>query len=200
MSGSLGYRWTPRRAAIAWRWGLSYGVGKMPKILIIDDEPDLRLALAATLEDHGYDVVEGTDGSEALELAVMHAPDVVLMDVNMPLVDGMTALRILKGDSRTAGIPVCLVTAVRDVSYQHYAIEMGASDFFVKPWNEARMIRRLAELITPCADGSGGSTLADAYVEFEPSSEQSQILMMDRCERLTESIQARHNTWGVINT
>jgi CheY-like chemotaxis protein len=105
----------------------------MPRILIIDDEPDLRLALSATLEDHGFDVEEGSNWSQALELAVKHAPDVIILDVNMPVVDGMTALKALKADGRTAGIPVCILTAIKDPTSEAYARELGAADFFGKP-------------------------------------------------------------------
>jgi CheY-like chemotaxis protein len=73
----------------------------MPRILIIDDEPDLRLALTATLEDHGYEVVEGSDGSEALDLAVQYAPDPIFIDVNMPVIDGTAALEILRRGGAT---------------------------------------------------------------------------------------------------
>ena len=68
----------------------------MPRILIIDDEPDLRLALTATLEDNGYDVVEGSDGSQALELALQHSPDAIILDINMPVMDGESPVQVIE--------------------------------------------------------------------------------------------------------
>ncbi|MDP6823762.1 MAG: response regulator [Dehalococcoidia bacterium] len=167
----------------------------MPRILIIDDEPDLRLALGATLEDHGYEVFEGSDGSEALELAIKHSPDVMILDINMPVVDGITALKILKGDERTREIPVCILTAVKDVAHEYYVAELGAADFFLKPWSEDRMVRRLAELIEERSSGAGGSVTADTFAEYETASNLTEWLRMERNERLLQTIQARHNTW-----
>jgi len=167
----------------------------MPRILIIDDEPDLRLALTATLEDHGYEVVEGSDGSEALDLAVKHAPDAIFLDVNMPVVDGTAALEILKKDPRTSDIPVCMLTAVSDAAYQEFVLALGADAFFVKPWSEDRMMRRLAEIIDTRADFSNGAMSADSCVQNAPTSSPAVTLQMDRSERLLETIQARHNSW-----
>jgi len=168
----------------------------MPRILIIDDEPDLRLALTATLEDHGYDVVEGSDGSEALELAVKHAPDAIFLDVNMPIVDGTAALEILKQDPRTSDIPICILTAVNDPAYQEYVLGLGAGAFYVKPWAEDRMMRRLAELIDSRTETSGGTISTDTCAQFAPGPSPAVTFQMERSERLAETIQARHNTWG----
>lgn len=167
----------------------------MPRILIIDDEPDLRLALTATLEDHGYEVVEGSDGSEALELAVKHAPDAIFLDVNMPNVDGTAALEMLKQDPRTSDIPICMLTAVSDAAYQEYVLGLGADAYFVKPWSEDHMMRRLAEIIDSRADLSGSAMSADSCVRTAPVIFPALTLQMERSERLVETIQARHNTW-----
>ncbi len=171
----------------------------MPKILIIDDEPDLRLALSATLEDHGYEVFEGSDGSEALELAIKHSPDTIILDVNMPIVDGITALKILKGDERTSEIPVCILTAVKDVAYEYYVTELGAADFFLKPWSEDQMVRRLAELIDRPSHEVGGSTSDDNFARIESVLVAAELLKMDRADRLSETLQARHNMWVTRN-
>jgi CheY-like chemotaxis protein len=167
----------------------------MPRILIIDDEPDLRLALTATLEDHGYEGVEGSDGSEALELAVKYAPDAIFLDVNMPVVDGPAALKILKQDPRTADIPICILTAVSDASYEEYVIGLGADAFFVKPWTEDRMMRRLAELIDSRTGSSSGPMSDDSFIQYSPGPSLAVTLQMERSQRLVETIQARHNSW-----
>lgn len=167
----------------------------MPKILIIDDEPDLRMALTITLEDHGYEVVEGVDGSEALDLAVAHAPDVVILDLNMPNVGGLAALEILKNDERTSDIPVCILTAIKDPAQEHYATVLGADDFIAKPWLEERLVRRLAELIDRRAHRTGGAMSSDTCVRYEPLSTSPEAIIQDRMEQLTEMIRARHDTW-----
>jgi CheY-like chemotaxis protein len=168
----------------------------MPRILIIDDEPDLRLALTATLEDHGYEVVEGSDGSEALDLAVQYAPDPIFLDVNMPVIDGTAALEILRrGGPRTSDIPICMLTPVSDAAYREYVLGLGADAFFVKPWSEDHMMRRLAELSDSRADLSSGAMSTDSCVQSAPVPSPAATLKMERSERTVETIQARHNTW-----
>lgn len=171
----------------------------MLKILVIDDEPDVRLALAITLEDHGYEVVEGADGSVALDLAVAHAPDLIILDLNMPIVDGLTALKILKSDERTSGIPVCILTALSDPSQEQCATALGADDFIGKPWSEEQLLRRLAGLIDRRATESGGSPASDVAASDRPANAFPGLFALDHAKRLAETIRTRHNTWSALS-
>ena len=83
----------------------------MARILVVGDSPDVRLALATILEDAGYDVVEAENGDQVFDLAVKESPNLVLLDVMMPRVNGFDALATLKADTRTSPIPVIMVTA-----------------------------------------------------------------------------------------
>ena len=83
-------------------------------ILIVDDDPDLRTALAGLLREAGWEVMEGKNGDEAVSLAAFHHPDVILMDVMMPVKDGFAAYKELREDHRTAHIPVVMLTAVNE--------------------------------------------------------------------------------------
>lgn len=124
-----------------------------------------------------------------------YAPDVIILDVNMPNVDGTAALEILLQDPRTSDIPICMLTAVSDAAYQEYVLGLGADAFFVKPWSEDHMMRRLAEIIDSRVDFSGGAMSADSCVHTAPVNSSEVTLQMERSERLVETIQARHNTW-----
>lgn len=171
----------------------------MFKILVIDDEPDIRLALSITLEDNGYEVVEGSDGSEALDLAIAHAPDLIILDLNMPNIDGFTALKMLKSDERTSHVPVCILTAVKDPSQEQHAAALGADDFIGKPWSEERLIRGLAELINRREAHSSGALSSSVSASDEPKIASPTVSDADRAERLTETIRARHNAWSPLS-
>ena len=82
-----------------------------PRILVVDDVPDTLKLLTNWLELHGFETLGATDGVEALHLAAEHLPDVILLDVMMPQMDGIETCRRLKTQPRTASIPVILVTA-----------------------------------------------------------------------------------------
>jgi len=103
------------------------------KILIADDNEAMRLLLTVAL--HPYRVIIAEDGEEAIELAQSHQPDVILMDVMMPEIDGFEALRQLKEDETTAGIPVILMSAgytkLQDIKR---GMGLGAEDYWKKPF------------------------------------------------------------------
>ncbi|MBT3554914.1 MAG: response regulator [Chloroflexi bacterium] len=83
----------------------------MARILVVDDSPDVRLALAAILEDPVHDIVEAEDGDQVFDLAVSESPNLVLLDVMMPQVNGFDSLATFKDHKRTSPIPVIMVTA-----------------------------------------------------------------------------------------
>ena len=83
----------------------------MARILVVDDSPDVRLALAAILEDAVHDIVEAEDGDQVFDLAVSESPNLVLLDVMMPQVNGFDSLATFKDHKRTRPIPVIMVTA-----------------------------------------------------------------------------------------
>jgi len=104
------------------------------RILVVDDSPDVRLALATILEDAGHDVVEAEDGDQVFDLAIGESPDLVLLDVMMPRVNGFDALATLKADTRTSPIPVVMVTAKGRPEDMAMARSLGAVEYITKPW------------------------------------------------------------------
>ena len=106
----------------------------MARILVVDDSPDVRLALATILEDAGHDVVEAEDGDQVFDLAIGESPDLVLLDVMMPRVNGFDALATLKADTRTSPIPVVMVTAKGRPEDMAMARSLGAVEYITKPW------------------------------------------------------------------
>lgn len=115
----------------------------MASILIVDDSPEVRVALTATLEDAGHTVSEAVDGRDAVEQATLVQPDAIILDINMPDIDGITALRGLRSDPITRDVPVVMLTAVADMDHVQTAIAAGAQDYVLKPWDADTVIERL---------------------------------------------------------
>ena len=102
-------------------------------VLIIDDTPENRLLLSSQLGLEGYEILKAADGPAGIALAQEHNPDVVLLDVMMPGMDGFEACKLLKADVKTHLIPVIMVTALRDVQRRIEGIEAGADEFLSRP-------------------------------------------------------------------
>jgi CheY-like chemotaxis protein len=103
-------------------------------ILVIDDDANARALLRLLLEQHGYSVLLAPDGEVGLSLAEMQRPDVILLDVAMPRLDGRDALRALKDSPSTRGIPVLVVSALGgDQTMRDLLLELGAWDVLEKP-------------------------------------------------------------------
>jgi DNA-binding response OmpR family regulator len=114
------------------------------KILIVDDEPLNVDLLEQELEDFGYHTISATHGQEAIEKAVVEAPDLILLDVMMPGMDGFTVCRLLKADERTQLIPVVMMTALGAREDRIRGIEAGADDFLTKPADPRELFARVA--------------------------------------------------------
>ncbi len=104
-----------------------------PRVLVADDEKTIRSLLGLLLGKEGFDVVMAANGEEVLEKVAANPPDAILLDVNMPLLDGIDTLRLLKAGSGTAAIPVIIISAIASRSRQAFAVASGAVDFFAKP-------------------------------------------------------------------
>src|SRR5262249_6760419 len=113
------------------------------KILIVDDDPFDVDYLELELEDLGYTTVSASNGRETLEKVAVEAPDLILLDVMMPIMDGLTACRILKEDDETRLIPVVIMTGLDGFDDRIQGIEAGADDFLTKPVNQRELLARM---------------------------------------------------------
>ncbi len=111
----------------------------MKTVLIADDQRSLRLLLRATLGRGGFRVLEAADGAEAVETARRERPDLVLLDVGMPRLDGLAACRMLKADPATANIPILMLTARAQQADRDEGIEAGADAYFTKPFKPSEL-------------------------------------------------------------
>jgi DNA-binding response OmpR family regulator len=112
-------------------------------ILIVDDEPFNVDLLEQQLEEFGYATVSASNGQEALDKVAAAAPDLILLDVMMPVMDGFTVCRILKENDETRLIPIVIMTALGNVEDRIRGIEAGADDFLTKPVDERELLARI---------------------------------------------------------
>lgn len=120
---------------------------KRPTVLIVDDEPTIRLLVRATLEEAGYRSIEAADGRDALELARSERPDAVLLDIAIPHVSGLDVCRQLRQRPETAGTPVLFLTGLGHAEEQQAAGEAGGQGCIFKPFQPADLVSRLAEAL-----------------------------------------------------
>ncbi len=115
----------------------------MALILVAEDNEDVRFALVTILEEAGHRVVEADEGSKVRPLVVDQHPDVVLLDVVMPGLDGFDALKQLKSDEATRDVPVIMVTAKSRQDDMREARRLGAGDYISKPWEPGEVEERV---------------------------------------------------------
>lgn len=120
---------------------------KKPKILIVDDEPKNIKLIVTILKNYGYSFETAENGLEALEKAEKCSPDLILLDIMMPEMDGYEACKRLKSDSLTQHIPVVMVTALTDRESRLKGLEVGANDFLTKPVDATELMVRAKNLL-----------------------------------------------------
>jgi len=120
---------------------------RAPLILIADDEEHIRRILEVRLKSAGYDVIKASNGKEAVELAIKEKPDLIIMDIMMPQMDGFQATKTLKSRLETAIIPVMMLTAKKDIDSELKGIDMGADDYMTKPFDGQRLLARVKMLL-----------------------------------------------------
>ena len=123
-------------------------VEESAKLLVVDDEPRNVKILQIQLEARGYVVLTAGDGAEALEIIADEPPDLILLDINMPKVDGYEVVKRVRGHKTTEFIPIIMITALRDTHENRIkAVEAGADDFIEKPFNSFEVMARIKSLL-----------------------------------------------------
>ena len=143
------------------------------RVLVVDDQDPNRLLLRDLLEAQGHEVIEAVDGSEALQQVATTAPDVVLLDIGMPGMDGFEVCRRIKSEPSTASIPVLLVTALSQRDHRLLGIGAGANDYITKPIDKSDLTLRVRNAVR----------MHQLYVEVE-----QQYQRLERLELLRDSL------------
>ncbi|MDQ1407854.1 MAG: hypothetical protein QOG55_3483 [Acidobacteriaceae bacterium] len=119
----------------------------MLKILLVEDNEMNRDMLSKRLARKGYDVISAQDGEQGHSLACSEAPDVILMDVSLPLMNGWDVTRLLKSNERTRRIPIIALTAHALVTDRNTAMDAGCDDYDTKPIDFARLEKKIESLL-----------------------------------------------------
>jgi DNA-binding response OmpR family regulator len=120
----------------------------MTRILIVEDDPDIALSLRLKLErDAGYRVESTESGPDGLRAALSHPPDLILLDVNLPGMDGFEICRRLRAEAATAGVPIIMLTARIDEADRVAGLEFGADDYITKPFSPKEALARVRAVL-----------------------------------------------------
>jgi two-component system, OmpR family, alkaline phosphatase synthesis response regulator PhoP len=120
---------------------------KLPKILIVDDEPDIIEFLRYNLKKEGYDVVTAPDGKQALDIAQREKPDLILLDIMMPELDGIETCRAFRATKEFAVTPIAFLTARDEDFTQVTALDVGGDDYITKPIRPRVLMSRIGALL-----------------------------------------------------
>ena len=125
----------------------------MPKILVVEDNEMNRDMLSRRLQRRGYEVIVAVDGGEGLALAQSQRPDLILMDMSLPVVDGWQATRRLKAAPETRSIPIIALTAHAMATDRDRAVEAGCDDYDTKPVELPRLLEKIEALLAAANAG-----------------------------------------------
>jgi diguanylate cyclase (GGDEF)-like protein len=156
-----------------------------PRILVADDDPALCLLLRETLQDAGFSVLIANNGDQLVRMAQDHVPDLLLVDLMMPLMDGFEAIRHLRNDTRTAHLPMIILTARSASAEVVTGFESGADDYIVKPYDIDVLLARIRSHLRRASQrpvrnpltGLPGNVLLQSELEHRLAGEQSFALI-----------------------
>ena len=117
------------------------------KILVVDDEPVIVKVVASRLKANGYDVISAADGQEALTVARAEKPDLIILDVMLPKMDGYRVCSLLKFDDHFKKIPILMFSARVQEEDKQRGIEAGADDYMVKPFDPKVLLEKIEALL-----------------------------------------------------
>jgi DNA-binding response OmpR family regulator len=128
------------------------------KILVVDDEDDILNFLELVLSEKGYDVVTASGGQEALTRAQLERPDLVLLDIMMPQMDGWEVLKLLRVDDETAEIPVAMLSARTEARDRVQGLQEGAIDYICKPFSLSELLGKIEAIFAQAGAGLRDAT------------------------------------------
>jgi chemosensory pili system protein ChpA (sensor histidine kinase/response regulator) len=123
-------------------------VRKVPLVMVVDDSLTVRKVTSRLLERAGYQVVTAKDGVDALEQLKEINPSVMLLDIEMPRMDGFELTKRLRQDSKTRGLPIIMITSRTAEKHRDYALELGVNEYLGKPYKEDELLQHIARFIS----------------------------------------------------
>jgi len=139
--------------------------GEKPRVLVVDDYPDAREMYSEYLEYCGFEVVQAANGMEALQRAVETQPDIILMDLSLPVMDGWEATRRLKADKRTVNTPVVALTGHALAGISEGAKKAGCDAFVTKPCLPEDLVKEIQRVLSAAASSSTKTRRSGKYAK-----------------------------------
>lgn len=161
-----------------------------PRVLVVDDHAASRMTAVALLAMEGYEVIEADSGASAIELITQKPPDLILLDVMMPGMDGFEVCQLLKQEESTRLIPVIFITALNDRRSRIRGIEVGADDFLTKPFDRVELAARVKSLVRQKRLNEDLDHAEQVLFSIAMSIESRDPNTGDHCERLVKLGQA----------
>jgi DNA-binding response OmpR family regulator len=139
------------------------------RILVVEDDPDIAALVTRYLDKAGFISDQASSGREALIAVAERPPDLVVLDLMLPQLDGLEVCRVLRGNEATAGLPIIMLTARADESERIVGLELGADDYLAKPFSPAELVARVRALLRRAhrATGARGPTLAYGPISID---------------------------------
>jgi DNA-binding response OmpR family regulator len=155
------------------------------RVLVVEDDPDIAELVARYLEKAGYTTARVSSGRDALDTVRTKAPDLIVLDVMLPHVDGLEVCRLLRANDHTASIPIIMLTARADESERIVGLEMGADDYLAKPFSPNELVARVRALLRRAqrVDAPSGRPLSLGAIVVDP--ERHLVLLEGREVALT---------------
>ena len=188
----------------------------MYKVLIAEDEADIRRLISFNLERESYDTLLAGDGEEAVLMAYKEIPDLIILDLMLPRMDGFSVFKELRLDSRTKDIPVIMLTAKAQLDDVIAGLEMGADDYLTKPFSPKELVLRVKALLKRVKT-SNGSTIVksgkirldkntlhcfieDKKIDLTPTEFKLLLLLIERVGNAQNRSDLLREVWGYRET
>jgi DNA-binding response OmpR family regulator len=126
---------------------MEYTMSQSRKVLVAEDEPDIRRLITYSLQFAGYTVIQAVNGEEAIEQAEKEQPDLILLDVRMPKMNGYEACEVLKAQDSTKDIPIAFLSARGQETEIKHGLELGAEEYILKPFAPDELYKRVTAML-----------------------------------------------------
>lgn len=151
-------------------------LNESPTVLVVEDEQDIRELLAYNLEREGYTSLQAADGKEGLDMARTRKPDLILLDLMLPKMDGLAVCRELERDAATVHIPIIMLTARGEDVDRILGFELGADDYVVKPFNIRELLLRIRAILRRQVMVENNPVLSRHGINVDPAAHKVSVL------------------------
>lgn len=188
----------------------------MHKVLIAEDEADIRQLISFNLERESYDTLLAGDGEEAVFIAYNKIPDLIILDLMLPKMDGFSVFKELRLDSRTKDIPVIMLTAKAQLDDVIAGLEMGADDYLTKPFSPKELVLRVKALLKRVKTSKGSTIvksgkirldkntlhcfIEDKKIDLTPTEFKLLLLLIERVGNAQNRSDLLREVWGYRET